>query len=102
MNVCDETGGKCAIQAASCAAASSITDTILSAGLSTATIVGIVVAAVCLGGGAAGGSVYVAVHNASAGDPSAGVTNNPLYDSPKMTKDNPLFENKPAKVDPNA
>jgi len=90
---CDETTKSCELEAAACNDA--ITASVLAGSLSTAAIVGIVLSSVCICGGAATGSVYAATRNTNQ-DPGTGVTNNPLYDSPKMSKDNPLFQQKPA------
>jgi hypothetical protein len=67
-----------------------MTATIIGASLSTAAIVGIVIAASVIGCGAAGGSVYAAMNRNEQNDLS-GVTNNPLYSENNAERSNPLY-----------
>jgi hypothetical protein len=61
------------------------------AGIGTVALVGIVVAAVILCGGLAGGGAYAAAQGAGAA-PVGGVQNNPNYKSEKPEGFNPLYK----------
>jgi len=84
---CDLTTGDCVIVPAACNVVSSTV--LVAAALSTAAIVGIIIAIVaCVGFG--GGATF-AVYNKYNGDGIAPVTNNPLFVSAGRDKLNPLY-----------
>jgi hypothetical protein len=84
---CDAEAGNCTLVAQPCAVAPTIT--IITAVLSTAAVVGIILAvAICVGLG--GGATYAAVIKYN-GDELGAAHNNPLFQSSGRDKTNPLY-----------
>jgi hypothetical protein len=90
VTYCETDNGTCAVRAVPCTYAFP-TEAIIAGGIGAAAIVGIVVAAVLLAAGVAGGGAY-AYANANAAGAASGVSNNPLYVGVGTQGSNPLYK----------
>jgi len=88
VSFCEE--GTCKRRVVACTA-EGLTQVYIGAGIGTAAVVGIVIAAVLCAGGLAGGGIYAAASGVG-GAGMAGLQNNPIYQASGTQGTNPLYK----------